>query len=416
MVYVLNVDGTPLMPCLPVVARLLLKAEYARVVRVTPFTIRLTREPETKAVKELTLGVDAGSKKAGFGVTDNEGNVYYASEIEIRQDITKKMDRRRKYRRTRRNRKCRYRPCRFLNRRNSIKTRRLPPTLRSKIESHLREIEFIKKILPVSEIIIEAGTFDPHAIKDPTVLVDPTRYQHGTLYGYANVKEFVRYRDKYTCHHCKGKSGDRRLHCHHVVFHENGGSNEPENLVVLCETCHLAFHRGEFELRLKGKRKGSLNHPTHLNIINKRLLKRILGSEETFGYVTKTDREQLGIPKTHYLDALVIATLGRPLTFKNDVVLIKRHVSKGDYQRTKGVRSQMTIPKGKIHGYLKFDKVRYNGMPCWIKGRRSTGYFVLMDISGLAISFKPIPKSVLLKRLEARTACLTMMEKMIMVT
>jgi 5-methylcytosine-specific restriction endonuclease McrA len=388
IVHVLNVDGTPLMPCLPVVTRLLLKVEHARVVRITPFTIRLTREPETKHVKELTLGVDAGSRKAGFGVTDEKGNVYYTSEIEIRQDIKKKMDRRRTYRRSRRNRKCRYRKCRFLNRRNSIRKGRLPPSLRSKIESHLREIKFIKNILPVEHIIIEAGTFDPHALKDPTVLVDSTRYQHGTLYGYANVKAFVRYRDKYTCHHCKGKSGDRRLHCHHVVFHENGGSNEPENLVVLCETCHLAFHRGEFELRLTGKRKGSLNHPTHLNIINKRLLKRVPGSIETFGYVTKTDREQLKLQKTHYLDALVIATRGIPLTFKNDVVLIKRHVANGDYQRTKGIRSQMTIPKGKIHGYLKFDKVRYRGKTCFIKGRRSTGYFVLMDISGSAIPLK----------------------------
>jgi hypothetical protein len=146
-----------------------------------------------------------------------------------------------------------------------------------------------------------------------------------------------------------------------------------------------------------------LNHPTHLNIINKQLLKLIPGSIETFGYVTKTDREQLKLQKTHYIDALVISTCGRPLTFNNDIVLFKRHVSKGDYQRTKGVRSQMTILKGKIHGYLKFDKVRYNGMPCWIKGRRSTGYFVLMDISGSAIPLKPIPKAKMLKRLEART-------------
>jgi hypothetical protein len=363
MVFVLNVDGAPLMPCLPVIARLLLKVEHARVVRITPFTIRLTREPETKHVKELTIGVDAGSRRAGFGVTDSKGNVYYASEVELRQYITKKMDRRRKYRRGRRGRKCRYRPCKFLNRRNSIRKGRLPPTLRSKIDSHLREIEFIKGLLPMNEIIIEAGTFDPHALKDPTVLVDPSRYQHGTLYGYANVKAFVRYRDKYTCHHCKGKSGDRRLPCHHIVFKVNGGSNEPGNLVVLCETCHLAFHRGEFELRLKGKRKGSLKHPTHFNIINKQLLKRVTGSIETFGYVTKTDREQLGLQKTHYIDALVISTCGRPFTFRNDVVLFKRHVSKGDYQRTKGVRSQMTIPKGKIHGYLKFDGHLWIGYP-----------------------------------------------------
>jgi hypothetical protein len=392
------------MPCLPVIARLLLKSGDAKVVRVTPFTIKILGEPETKHVQELTLGVDAGSRKAGFGVVDSDGNVYYASEVELRQDITTKMDRRRKYRRSRRGRKCRYRKPRFLNRRNSIKTGRLPPTLRSKIDAHAREIEFIGKILPIRHVIIEVGTFDPHALANPAVLNDPVLYQRGLRYGFANTKAFVLDRDNYTCGHCKGRSEDRKLHCHHVIWKRDGGSDHPDNLLTLCESCHVGVHDRSITLNTIGKRKGTMQHATHQNIINKRLLERYFGAGQTFGYITKTDREQLELPKTHYNDAIVIASRGKPLTFKNDTVLVKKCVAKGDYQRTKGVRSQMTIPKGKIHGFKKFDKVRYRGQTCFVKGRRSTGYFVLMDISGTATPFKPIPKARLLQRMDARTS------------
>ena len=138
-------------------------------------------------------------------------------------------------------------------------------------------------------------------------------------------------------------------------------------------------------------------------------MERVAGAIPTFGYITKTNREHLGLPKTHSNDAIVIASRGEQVTFKNKVALIKKCVANGDYQRTKGVRSQMTIPKGKIHGFKKFDKVKYRGQTCFVKGRRSTGYFALMDISGTTIPFKPIPKTSLLQRMDARTTWMTAM-------
>lgn len=41
MVYVINEDGSPLMPCKPAIARLLLKDGKAKCIRRTPFTIKL---------------------------------------------------------------------------------------------------------------------------------------------------------------------------------------------------------------------------------------------------------------------------------------------------------------------------------------------------------------------------------------
>lgn len=407
LVYVLNKVGTPLMPCTPVIARLILKEDKARVVRRTPFTIKLKYRPATEYVQPLTLGEDAGSVTVGVGVTDDEGKVYYASEVKVRNDITGKMDRRRKYRRSRRTRKCRYRKCRFLNRKNSIRKERFAPSVISKIEAHTREIDFVKSLLPIKEVIIEAGMFDPHALKNPDVLTDPLLYQRGLKYGFHNTKAYVLHRDNYTCQYCKGKSKDRRLHCHHIIFKEHGGSDHAENLIVLCEMCHTLLHDGHITLKAKGKKKGTLKHATQMNVIRNQVLKRTKAIE-TFGYITKTHREALGLEKTHAIDALVIASKGKPLTFKNNTVLLKKCISKGDYRQTKGVRSHQRIPTGKIRGFCKFDKVRYEGNEYFIKGRMTTGYAILMDIKGSTQELRPIPRFSKMMRISARTSQIVM--------
>lgn len=108
LVYVLNKQGDPLMPCLPEKARILLKENKAKVVRTLPFTIKLTYG-SSGYKRPLTLGIDTGSSKVGSAVVDSKENVLYMSEIEIRNDIAGKMTSRSKSRRNRRNRKTRYR-------------------------------------------------------------------------------------------------------------------------------------------------------------------------------------------------------------------------------------------------------------------------------------------------------------------
>ena len=240
--------------------------------------------------------------------------------------------------------------------------------------------------------MIETATFDPHALKNPAVLTNKWLYQKGINYGYANTKAYVLTRDGYRCQQCKGKSKDKRLEVHHIIFRsENGGSDEEDNLMTLCKTCHDALHRGEVTLKKKGKKKGQLNHATQMNSIRIQLLKRT-NAEETFGFVTKEHRQLMGLPKEHYFDAVAIATQGKEPTFKASNVLFKKCVSDGDYQQTKGVRSEQVIPTGKLFGFRKFDKVQYKGKEYFIKGRMSSGYAILMDIEGNKVDLKPIPK------------------------
>ena len=152
MIYVLSKNNKPLMPCENVIARLLLKSNKARVVRKCPFTIKLLQE-STEYVQGLVLGVDTGSGTFGTAVFCEEtSEIVYTSEVETRNDVHKKMEQRKMFRRNRRSRKTRYRKAKFLNRKNSIKTGRFSPTMVSKFHSHIKEINFIYSILPIKKI------------------------------------------------------------------------------------------------------------------------------------------------------------------------------------------------------------------------------------------------------------------------
>lgn len=403
VVFVLSPGRMPLMPCAPAIARLLLKEGKAKVVRRTPFTIKLDALPESVYTQSLTLGVDTGSSVIGSAVADEHGKIRYLSEVEIRNDIARTMKGRATLRRNRRKRKTRYRPARWLNRKNSIKTGRFSPTMRSKIEAHLREIRFVRSLLPISSMVLETGTFDPHALKNPAVLQHKWLYQKGINYGYANTRAYVLTRDGYTCQHCKGKSKDPRLEVHHLVLRSAQGSDEETNLLTLCKTCHDALHAGTITLKRTGKKKGTWLHATQMNSIRLQLLKQG-EAEETWGFVTKAHRQLWNLPKEHVFDAEVIATRGQQPIFQTTTLLVKRCVPDGDYQQTKGERGEQRIPTGKIGGFRKFDKVRYLGQDYFIKGRMATGYAILMDIRGNTVALKPIPKFEKMERVSARSS------------
>lgn len=397
MVYVIGQNGQPLMPTnRHGKVKHLLKSGKAKVVKRCPFTIKLLYS-STNYTQNLSLGVDTGSGTIGTAVTKDNGEVVYMSKVIVRNDITDKMIQRVKYRRNRRNRKTRYRKPRFLNRRNSIKTNRFSPTMVSKFHSHIKEIEYNKSILPITTLVLETGQFDTHLMKNPSLANEKIRhwgYQKGINYSFENTKAMVLNRDGYKCQCCKGKHKDSKLEVHHIIFRSEGGSDEAENLITLCHTCHKALHDGKIKPNFKGKKKGQLKYATQMNSIRCQLLKHYQDAIETFGMVTKANRLSLGIEKDHHLDACVIANGGNPVILLTDTVYIKKSVAKGDRQKTKGIRSEQPIMTGKIQGFRKFDKVKYFGKEYFIKGRMSTGYAILMDIEGNKIDFSSMPKGM----------------------
>lgn len=374
LVYVLNKNSEPLMPCSARTARVLLKKGKAKVIRRTPFTIKLLYG-SSGYKQEIVAGMDTGSKVIGVACVSN-GKVLYKAETYIRQDVSSKMEQRKMYRRNRRARKTRYREARFLNRANSFRKDRLAPSLLSKLNAHLREKKFVESILPVSKWILELASFDIHKISNPEV--KKWDYQKGNQKGFYNVKTYILNRDEYRCQKCKTKKG--KLHVHHIVFRSNGGTDTPDNLITLCEECHTKLHNGEFIIKgLKSKTK----HATEIGIIKSQLKKKFGDFQETFGYDTKFKREQiLQLPKTHYNDAIAICCGEGEIVTSLATTIVRKCVAKGDYQQTKGIRSEKKIPIGKLFGFRKFDKVETPEGVGFVKGKRSSGAFVISDIFG----------------------------------
>lgn len=404
LVFVLNKFKEPLMPCKPCKARKLLKQGKAKMVKKTPFTIQLLYG-STDYKQDIIAGLDTGSKVIG-SVAISNGKVLYQSEIHLRNDISKKLGkkgRRSVYRRNRRVRKLRYREKRYNNRGNSIKSGRITPSLRSKIESHLKERKFVESILPVTNWILELASFDIHKISNPSVSKKyGWTYQKGELKGYYNIKAFVLNRDNYICQYCKGKEKDKRLETHHIIWRSNGGADHQDNMIILCKTCHDKIHKKIIILKKKGKISNT-KHATQMGIIKSQLKKQFGEFKETFGYETKYKREQiLKLPKSHSNDAISICCAEGEIVKPLDNILIKKCVSKGDYQQTKGKRSEKKIPTGKLFGFRKFDKIEYLNNIYFIKGRMSTGYVILSDVLGNKINLKPIPKFIKMKRINGR--------------
>ena len=217
MVYVLDINGQPLMPTARHgKVRRLLNSHLAKVVKCCPFTIQLLY-PNTKETQPVSLGVDAGSKHIGLAAT-TEQKVVYQEELIPRNDVVKLLSARRASRRSRRSRKTRYRKPRFNNRVHSKHKGWLAPSVEVKIQEHITAIKNICKILPVSEIHVETAEFDLQRLKameEGKPLPVGTDYQLGEQYDFYNTRQYVLHRDGYTCQCCDAHDKDVKLHVHH---------------------------------------------------------------------------------------------------------------------------------------------------------------------------------------------------------
>lgn len=380
-VYVLNMHGEPLMPCKPRKARKLLEEEKAKVVNRTPFTIQLLYG-SSGYKQQVNLGVDAGSKYIGVSATTMDKELFKAT-VELRQDISKLLESRRSQRRTRRS-KLWYRKPRFLNRRN--RKGKVAPSVQNKIDCHLTIIKKVCSMLPVVNIIVETAEFDPHKLMNPEV--SGKGYQEGDAAGFYNVKAAVLSRDNYTCQICGEK--DSKFEVHHIQFRSKGGSNRMDNLVTLCRDCHKQIHSGGLVFDKKIK---SFKHASHMNIMRSRLVEELrleLGNVfETFGYLTKYNREKLGIEKSHSNDAFVISHNFNAV--RSGVEYCYRKIRRHNRQIHKAKPGKGGVRKRNqsryiVNGFRRFDKVMYNGIECFITGKRSSGYFQLKTFDGTVIS------------------------------
>lgn len=406
-VYVLNQRGRPLMPCSPAKARHLLDDGKAKVKKRTPFTIQLVYG-SSGYTQEVILGVDAGSKTIGMSASTKKEELF-AANVNPRNDVVDLLSTRREFRTTRRNRKTRYRKPRFDNHVRSKHKGWLAPSVEVKIQEHITAIKRVCDILPVSKVVIENAEFDLQllkAIEEGKPAPEGEDYQKGEMYGHYNVRQYVLWRDGYTCQCCGARSTKKkevRLHVHHLESRKTGG-DAPNNQITLCEDCHKKFHKGLISDGTLKKRKRKTNRDAaFMGIMRKTLVERLRVElptpvVETRGYITKATREKLLVlPKSHTNDALAIAqgkhgfNVGYlPGIVQTDNIYAIRPVRHHNRQLHKatilkgGIRKANQAEKY-VFGFRLYDKVLYNGITCFVWGRRASGSFLLRQLDGTKV-------------------------------
>jgi 5-methylcytosine-specific restriction endonuclease McrA len=301
------------MPCHPARARQLLKAGQAAVLRRYPLTLILTQR-EGGEVQPVEVRIDPGSKVTGLSLVALLGEtwrVLWAANLSHRgQAIKQALDKRRAVRRSRRNRKTRYRKARFNNRRRPEGW--LAPSLRSRVENVATWTTRLIRLTPVCGIAVETIRFDPQKMIDPEIT--GVEYQQGTLYGY-ELRQYLLEKWGRACAYCGAR--DLPLQVEHISPRSRGGSDRVSNLTLACQGCNtakgnqdirdfLAYDPARLE-RLLDQAQAPLRDAAAINTIRWAIGNRLkqAGLPVAFwsGGRTKFNRIKQGYPKDHWVDA-----------------------------------------------------------------------------------------------------------------
>jgi 5-methylcytosine-specific restriction endonuclease McrA len=314
-VFVVDTNKQPLNPVHPARARKLLSCGRAAVYRRYPFTIILKVAIANPVVADLRIKLDPGSKTTGIAVVnDSSSKVVFAAELSHRGSAIKdSLDGRRAIRRSRRNRKTRYRKVRWQNRRR--REGWLPPSLQSRISNILTWVARLARVCQITSISLELVRFDMQLLENPEV--SGVEYQQGTLAGY-ETREYLLEKWGRKCTYC-GKE-NIPLQIEHIVPRAKGGSNRVSNLCLACEKCNLAKGTkdiGDFLVakpdvlkRILAQAKAPRHDAAAVNTTRRELNIRLealgLPIECGSGGLTKYNRSTRELPKTHWLDAACV--------------------------------------------------------------------------------------------------------------
>jgi len=391
MVFVLDKNKVPVMPCSEKKARLLLEKKKAVIHRMYPMVIRLKEQKDYK-VKGLRLKLDPGAKTTGFAVlhekSEHEADAILLGEIIHKTTISDALEKRRMMRRGRRNRKTRYRPARWLNRRASRK-KGLAPSLESRLDQTVHAVEKLMKWLPIAAISVEHVKFDMQKMRDDAI--EGKGYQQGTLAGY-EIREYLLEKFNRKCAYCGAENIP--LEIEHITPKSKGGTNRIDNLTISCRKCNMdkgnklpkewlnelkaskkksdAERAKNFE---KAKRdvKKTLKDAAFVNSTRWRLYEKMkvltplveCGS----GALTKMNRIAHGLPKEHFYDACCVGR-STPEVINIKTSYIEEWKATGRGKRKMMISDHYGFPRGHTF-YLPRKK---DGTPVGHKSREKGEY------------------------------------------
>ncbi|MDJ0532588.1 MAG: RNA-guided endonuclease IscB [Xenococcaceae cyanobacterium MO_207.B15] len=314
-IFVIDSEKRPLNPIHPAQARQLLRNKKAAVFRRFPFTLILKEVCPLSPVSPLRLKIDPGAKFTGLAlVNDLTGEVVFAAELKHRGfAIRDALTNRRQLRRSRRNRKTRYRQPRFRNRVRLSGW--LAPSLQSRIENIKTWVRRLLKVASIKAISQELVRFDMQLMRNPNI--QGKEYQQGTLAGY-ETREYLLDKWNRQCAYCGIK--DVPLQIEHIHPRAKGGSESITNLTLSCEECNLKKGVRDVQDFLKKdpsrlakiliQAKKPLADAAAVNTTRLALLSVLkatgLPVETGSGGLTKFNRSQQKLEKQHWIDAACV--------------------------------------------------------------------------------------------------------------
>jgi len=319
-VLVLDKNKTPLMPCHSARARQLLTRGKAAVYRRYPFTIIL-KERDGGDAQPVTFKVDPGSKTTGIALVADfkrGKRVIWAGEITHRgQQIRDKLLSRRQIRHSRRSRKTRYRPPRFLNR--HCAEGKLAPSLQSRIETILTWVGRLRRWSSISSLSMEFVRFDTQLMQNAEI--SGVEYQQGELAGY-EVREYLLEKWGRECAYCGVDNTPFEID--HIIPKSRGGSNRVSNLTLACHECNQrkgSQTAAEFgHPNIQQQAKQPLKDAAAVNATRWALWRRMdtlgLPLEVGTGGRTKFNRRKQNYPKAHWVDAACVGESGEQVYIK----------------------------------------------------------------------------------------------------
>lgn len=363
------------MPCSEKRARLLLARGRARVHRLLPFVIRLVdRHARSCEFQQLRLKLDPGSKTTGLALVreQEEGGIAVLNLFELihrGRQISEALTQRRAFRRRRRSANLRYRAPRFLNRGNKNKGW-LAPSLQHRVDTTLAWVKRIQRWVPVAALSQELVRFDMQAMESPEI--SGIEYQQSTLQGY-EAREYLLEKFGRTCIYCDAQ--DTPLNIDHIQSRATGGSSRISNLGLACLPCNQKKGSRAIEsflahdlarlAKIKTRLKAPLKDAAAVNAtrwaLHGALQATGLPVEAASGGRTKFNRSQLGVPKTHVLDAACVGNVTALSGWRMPALTIKA-TGRGAYQRTR--LTAQGFPRGylmrqkRVHGFQTGDRVR----------------------------------------------------------
>jgi 5-methylcytosine-specific restriction endonuclease McrA len=360
-IFVIDQNKRPLDPIHSAQARQLLRNKKAAIYRRFPFTIILKKSQPDSVVTPLRLKLDPGAKTTGIAlVNDASGEVVFAAELKHRGfAIREVLTSRRQLRRGRRTRKTRYRQPRFLNRTRPLVW--LAPSLQSRVENIKTWVKKLRKLAPVEAISQELVRFDMQLMRNPDI--QGKEYQQGTLAGY-ETREYLLEKWSRQCAYCGAK--DVPLQIEHIHSRAKGGSNSITNLTLSCKRCNLKKGTKDIKVFLKkdpsklskilAQAKIPLADAAAVNTTRWTLFEVLketgLPVETGSGGLTKYNRSQQKLDKTHWLDAACVGKSTPILKIKGIKPLLitaNGHGSRQSCRTDKFGFPSRHVPREKIH-------------------------------------------------------------------